>query len=158
MAEPIDYGKVLDALMEERTNLDTMIAWAKRKLAETRAEGEIPTVETLLRGADKPQKPKVDSVRLWGGIKSDTFFKMSVTDAIEHCLNIAKKPLTAKDITETLSVGGLTHKAKDLYQTVFPTLGRMKERGIVEKLPTGEWGLAAWYGRKSAPSQTEEGK
>jgi hypothetical protein len=155
MAEGIDYGKLLDALIEERGKIDMMISWAKGKLAEGNPGGSV-TVDTLLR--DRPEKSS-EPMR-HPRFKSDTFFKMSVMDAIEECLNIAKRPLPAKDITDALQSGGLTHKAKDLYQTVFPTLGRMKERGIVEKLPTGEWGLAAWYGRKSAssPQATEEEK
>jgi hypothetical protein len=154
MAEGIDYGKLVDALTEERNKLDIMLSWAKGKLAEGNSGGSV-TVDTLLR--DRPDKPS-EPLR-HPRFKSDTFFKMSVMDAIEECLNLTKRPLTAKDITTALQSGGLTHKAKDLYQTVFPTLSRMKDRGIVERLPTGEWGLAAWYGRKSALApQTEEGK
>lgn len=154
MAEPIDYGKLLDGLLEERAKLETMIAWVKGKLAETNQNPPV-TVDTLLRErSERPAEPSRHP-----RLKSDTFFKMSVIDAIEECLSIAKRPLTAREITDALEAGGLTHKAKNLYQTVFPTLSRMRDRGIVEQLPTGgQWGLAAWYGRKNAspPQETEE--
>src|SRR5579864_6130294 len=155
MGEGIDYAKILDAVMVERANMDALVVWLKRKIAESNS-GDSVTIDTLLRDRPEnpPQKPseRIRHPRL----KSDTFFKMSVIDAIEECLKLEKRPLTAKEITDALQSGGLTHKAKDLYQTVFPTLGRMKDRGIVEKLPTGEWGLAAWYERKAPQAEPEE--
>jgi hypothetical protein len=84
---------------------------------------------------------------------------MSVPEAIRAFLNIMKRPQTARDITDALQAGGLSHKAKDLYQTVFPTLQRMKAQGEVDKLANGEWGLSEWYttGRR-AEAENEPAK
>ena len=78
---------------------------------------------------------------------------MSVQEAIRAFLNLMKEPKSAREITDGLAYGGLDHKAKDLYQTVFPTLQRMKEKGEVDKLGNGDWGLSEWYDRKNS---TEE--
>jgi hypothetical protein len=150
MAEEIDYEKILSKLQEDRADLDRMIAWVKGKLAKSDPL-EHPTVDSLIQ--KRPDDP-VRSPRF----KSDTFFKMSVQQAIARCLALAKRPLTAREITGALETGGLTHKAKDLYQTVFPTLMRMKDKGEVDKLADGGWGLSAWYDRKTQQPSAEEGK
>lgn len=147
MAEGTDYEKILDDLLEERANLDKMIAWVRGKLAKGNPEEPV-TVDKLL-----PQRP--NEPPRFPRLKADTFFKMSFQQAIHECLAIMRRPMSAKEITVALQSGGLTHKAKDLYQTVFPTLGRMKEKGEVDKLPDGLWGLAEWYDRKTPQSSVE---
>jgi len=145
MAEGTDYGKILDELLEERANLDKMIAWVKSKLPAS--NGEPVTIGALLQ--ERPSERHSEPIR-HPRLKSDTFFKMSTSEAIAACLNLMKRPLTAREITDALQSGGLTHKAKDLYQTVFPTLLRLKDRGDVEKLADSKWGLAEWYKNRGA--------
>lgn len=143
------YEKILDDLMEERANLDRMIDWVKGKLSKNDS-GDPVTVEKLRSQWGEPTR--------FPGLRSDSFFKLTTQQAIKACLNIMKKPMTAKDITSALQAGGLTHKAKDLYQTVFPTLMRMKKSGEIDKLPDGNWGLSEWYNRKSSQPQGDEEK
>ena len=149
MTEGIDFEALLATLEEERANLDKMIAWVKWKLPKADSNGAAKIEQMIAQRSEVMRFPR---------LKSDTFFKMSFPQAITECLNIMKRPMSARDITNALQEGGLTHKAKDLYQTVFPTLQRMKEKGEVDKLPNGDWGLAEWYRQKSAQSQVEEGK
>jgi hypothetical protein len=79
---------------------------------------------------------------------------MSVPEAIRAYLNLVKRPQSARDITDALQAGGLTHRATNLYQTVFPTLQRMmKVSGEVDKLPDGLWALSEWYNRKNASEE-----
>jgi hypothetical protein len=148
MAEGTDYAKILTELLEERANLDRMIAWVQAKLAiEERGVGPIPGTVTM------PSVAQGTAVLRFPRLRQDAFFKMSVPEAIRAFLNIMKRPQTARDITDALQAGGLSHKAKDLYQTVFPTLQRMKSNGEVGKLANGEWGLSEWYttGRRAEP-------
>jgi hypothetical protein len=91
-------------------------------------------------------------------ISTDQFFKMSVPEAIRAFLNLQKRPQTARDITDALEAGGLSHKAKDLYQTVFPTLMRMQTKNEVDKLGNGEWGLSEWYRRGNEQDKREPEK
>ena len=87
---------------------------------------------------------------------------MSVSEGIKSYLSIAKRPQTAREITDALKAGGLTFKAKNLYQTVFPTLSRMAtETKEIDKLPDRTWGLAEWYSgarRAVAENPTGEGE
>ncbi len=162
MADNEDYEKLLGEALEERAivaqdlaGIDSMIAFLKKKLGRT--DGPVtayPDPENLpLRHAPvvAPQPMRFPRV-----VSSDAFFKMNVPDAIKAFLNIVKRPQTTRSITDALQTGGLTHRAKDLYQTVFPTLMRMKDRGDIEKLANGEWGLAEWYRRSTQPQAEEE--
>jgi hypothetical protein len=153
MAEGTDYAKILAELLEERTNLDRMIAWIQGKLAkEEQGVGPIPAT-MIMPSAPQGGAPLLRFPRL----RQDAFFKMSVPEAIRAFLNIMKRPQTARDITDALQAGGLSHKAKDQYQTVFPTLQRMKSNGEVDKLANGEWGLSEWYtaGRRAEPENAK---
>jgi|ERR1700739_925475 len=146
MAEGTDYEKILDGLLEDRANLDRLIVWVKGKLSKASPDEPV-TFDALLQ--ERPAERSNEPMR-HPRLKSDTFFKMSITEAIKACLNIMKRPLTAREITDALQSGGLTHKAKDLYQTVFPTLLRLKEKGEVDKLGDSKWGLADWYRNRGA--------
>jgi hypothetical protein len=150
MTEKNDYEKILSDLQEERANIERMIAWVKKKLYEI-DPSQSPTVEQLLE-----ERPK--EIMRFPRLKQDTFFKMSFQQAIRECLNLNRRPMSARDITRALQEGGLTHKAKDLYQTVFPALMRMKQKGEVDKVPNGDWALADWYRQKNTQAQSDEEK
>jgi hypothetical protein len=154
MSEPIDYEQLIEQLLAERADIDRMIAWARKRQAqsgifftdEQSPTSNPPQPETAPSnhyGANIPRFPR---------LAQDTFFRMSVPDAIKKYLNIAKRPKTAKDITTALDSGGLTHQAKNLYATVYPTLMRMEGANEVVRVGKGEWGLSDWYpsGRKAS--------
>jgi hypothetical protein len=145
-----DYEKMLADLLEERANLDRMIAWVKLRLGRTDADqAEMPA-----------SGPRASEPSKFGRLATDAFFRMSVSEAVKAYLAFAKKPQTAREITDALIAGGLTFKAKNLYQTVFPTLTRMaSEGGDVAKLKNNTWGLAEWYsaGRRTVVASTAEG-
>ncbi len=146
MNETTDYEKVLNDLLAERNELDRMISWVKNRLGRADVEPGAPAVAL----AKMPESTR------FGRLAKDAFFRMSVSDAIKAYLSFAKKPQSARDITDALIAGGLTFKAKNLYQTVFPTLSRMaKETGEVAKLKDNTWGLSEWYssGRKGVSSE-----
>ena len=149
----MDYQELLAELERDRENIDRMIAWLKNRMQQGTGPGTAylpessakPTSATLLR----------DSPNLLG-IPSDAFFRMSVQQAIKGFLNRAKRPMSAKDITTGLEAGGLTHQAKNLYATVYPTLLRMEDAGEVVRVSKGKWGLAEWYaGRKPATNEKQ---
>jgi hypothetical protein len=152
MNDDVDYGKVLDELVAEREKLDMMINWIKLRLG--RADVEV--------GAPKLIMGKVTEPMRFPRIATDAFFRMSVSEGIKAFLRLTnKKPQTARAITDALVAGGLRFKAKNPYQTVFPTLSRMaSEAKEIDKLPDGTWGLAEWYssGRREAKQDSAEEK
>lgn len=144
MSEGTNYEALLNDLLDERANIDRMIAWARTKLA---AMGDAPNLSQQPISTILPNFASIAPLKdlRFSRISSDQFFKMSVPEAIRAFLNIQKRPQSAKEITEGLKAGGFSHKAKDLYQTVFPTLMRMRAKSEVDKLANGEWGLSEWY-------------
>jgi hypothetical protein len=150
MNDATDYTKILDEMLAEREQLNQMIEWLKRRIG--RPDAGSPTVQ--ITKAEPMRFPR---------LAADAFFRMTVSEAIKAYLNIAKRPQTAREITDALKAGGLTFKAKNLYQTVFPTLSRMAtETKEVDKLPDGTWGLAEWYSNSrrtstgNAPEEEEK--
>lgn len=148
----MDYQQLLAELQEERSKIDYMIEWVKSRIQQSGAP--VADVVPIQSQTDAPAQPL-----RFPRLASDTFFRMSVPQAIKTFLNIVKRPQKAKAITQALDTGGLTHQAKDLYATVYPTLLRMEKSQEVVRIGDGEWGLAEWYpggGRKTNTNQEEK--
>lgn len=141
-----DYQVILEQLEEEQENIARLIVWVKGKMAQ-----QDGGVQALVEAAPKQSTP----MRFPRPVPSDAFFRMTVPEAIKKCLNIFKRPLSAKEITNALNEGGLTHQAKNLYATVYPTLLRMESANEVARVAKGEWGLSEWYGSRKI-SQEEK--
>ncbi len=151
MSEVPDYDKLLRGLEEERENIDRMIAWVQKKRLEQSADSsESPVANS---------KPAQNVPLRFPRLAPDTFFRMTVPQAIRELLNILKRPKSAKEITAALESGGLTHQSKNLYATVYPTLLRMEKANEVVRVGNREWGLSEWYpaGRK-ATDKSQNGK
>ena|SRR5579863_4088536 len=142
--------QLLTELEHERENIDRMIIWVKGRMEQT------DSAESVV----SPAKPALNTpMRFPRVLAADTFFRLTVPEAIKKYLNIAKRPKTAKDITAGLEAGGLTHQAKNLYATVYPTLLRMEKANEVARISKGEWGLSEWYsGRKANQEEKTESK
>ncbi len=147
MLEETDYKQLLAHLKEEQENIERLIVWVEGRMAQQ--EGTVEAVVT-----SQPTSAPMRFPRL----AKDTFFRMPVPQAIKTFLNIAKRPKSAKEITAALDSGGLTHKAKNLYATVYPTLLRMEKANEVVRVGNGEWGLNEWYpnARKAAAEEKIE--
>lgn len=147
----MDYQQLLAELEQERENIERMIVWVRGRMQQGDTAETIVKTGPVVSVDGRVRFPRV-------GMSSDAFFRMSVPDAIKKFLNIAKGPRTAKEITAGLEQGGLTHQAKNLYATVYPTLLRMSQAGDVVRVGSGQWGLAEWYpaGRKPAQPTQEE--
>ncbi len=82
-----------------------------------------------------------------GPLRSDTFFRLSVPDAIKKYLAMAKRPQSPKEIAVALKQGGVLSQAAHFYANVTTALKRLKDSGDVVNTKEG-WGLAAWYPNK----------
>jgi hypothetical protein len=92
-------------------------------------------------------------------ILHDTFFKMTIPDAAEKDLRLAKKTKRTSDIAASLLKGGLKSASKNFPSMVKTVLARDARFVRVNK----EWGLTEWYpgmrrGRAAAdPSDSNDG-
>ena len=146
----IDYTAVLADLENDRDELDTLIAFIKRKKLgqeagqEGTGTGMIHTRPVTIRtgpGALTFSAP-------------DAFFGLGLIDAAKKYLSGVKAPRSAKEIAQALVSGGFTTTSKDFNNTVFSVLSREnKQDGAIVKVNTG-WGLPEWYpGLKRGKSQ-----
>ncbi len=122
----IDYVAVLADLLARRESLDKAIE-AVRPLAGQSA----PRANLALNGIE---------------IRSDTFFGLSVPEAIRKLMAMKRKPLTPAEIAEDLEKGGLTHSSASFVNTVGSVLHRLAkgDSGII-LVKRGQYGLAEWY-------------
>lgn len=157
MSQEIDYEQLIQKLLEDRADIDRMIAWARQK-RQQETEGLSGEVSLPHPQPETAGSNHYAAIQRFPRLAQDTFFRLSVPEAIKKYLNIAKRPKTAKDITAALNAGGLTHQAKNLYATVYPTLMRMESNNEVVRVGKGEWGLNEWYpsGRKGSQEEKTE--
>lgn len=150
MPEGADYEQILADLEQERENIERMIIWVKGRMQQS---------DSAEATASPARPANTGPMRFPRLLPPDAFFRMSVPDAIKKYLNMTnKRPKTAKEITAALDTGGLTHQAKNLYATVYPTLMRMEDAKEVVRVGKREWGLTEWYpsGRKANQDEKTE--
>jgi hypothetical protein len=151
--QPNKYAVMLAQLQAERVKLDAAIE-AMRPLAglEIGSDTISPSSESTITATPDHLPAKVDF---------DTFFSLSIPEAIKKYLAMMKRPQTVADITKALETGGLSTTATNLMGTVTATLTRMKRiNGDVVAVRRGEWALTEWYkGRRfDKPEPTKKPK
>lgn len=131
----IDYVKVLADLEAKRDALNSAIEGIRKLLnvnAQMLPDGTVQTITPQLTNGEE--------------MRSDSFFGMSLRDAIKKYLAMKKKPKSYRDIADALEEGGFQHASKKFYSTVNTTLGRMAEGDDADVCKIrGEWGLLEWY-------------
>ncbi len=142
MAEAIDYAAVLADLEAKRAAIDNMIANVRQMLNLGAEQG------AALSGAKKTTAE----------VEVDSFFGMSIPDAIIKFLGMMTQPQSVSDITRALQNGGLKSNAKNVALSVSSTLSRIKKAGQVV-LIQGKWGLQSRYpASRREPAQTPKAK
>jgi DNA-directed RNA polymerase delta subunit len=132
-----DYKTVIADLKARRARLDTLIAGLEQEMLG--GSDSAPTEQAGIESRSD-LRPEPTEIRL------DTFFGLSIPDAIRKCFRISKRPLSLSELTNSLKGGGMLTTATNLMATVSATLQRMKQQsGEVVALGKGQWGLAEWY-------------
>lgn len=134
MENQIDYEAVLADLLSRRKAIDAAIEGIRQVSGISMANGEI-TVDLSTPPAPKPQNANC--------LQSDSFFNMSVSDAVYKYLEVMKRPQTLKVIGEALERGGLVHQSSNFSATIHTAIARRKNDFANPK--RGQWGLAKWY-------------
>jgi DNA-directed RNA polymerase delta subunit len=135
MANEIDYAAVLADMEAKRAALDSAIAGIRQWLSLGGGSEDTS-------GATSPQVAnRLDSPE----VKFDTFFGLSIPDAIRKFLAMTKRPQSVSDITRAFQDGGMTSTSKNLLTTVGSTLSRLKQVDGDLVSVQGKWGLREWY-------------
>jgi hypothetical protein len=129
-ADTNEYVVMLAKARAQRAALDVVIAGLEQLLG-TAGEDDSQPLSVLT---------KVDTE-----LRADSFFGLSIPDAIRKYLAIAKAPQSLSDITNALQKGGLITTSKNLLSTVSATLVRMKRLDGDVVPVQGKWGLTEWY-------------
>jgi hypothetical protein len=146
------YALMLVELEAERSKIDNAIAAIKQLMGAESADGGTSAP------AGAPVPPKRQD--LPSKVEFDTFFSLSIPEAIKKFLAMMKRPQTLAAITDALTAGGLSTTATDLMKTVTATLARMRRTsGEVVLVRRGEWGLKEWYpGRRFEQPEPKKSK
>lgn len=123
----IDYAAVLADLEAKRSAIDSAIAGVR---------------QMLNLGAE--QGVTVSSEKKEAAVRFDSFFRMSMPDAIAKYLEMAKTPQSVSEVMEALLTGGFKTTSKNPMPIVGSNLSRMKSAGLLVNVD-GKWGLASWY-------------
>jgi hypothetical protein len=133
--EMIDYNAVLTDLEAKRAAIDTAIA-AMRQMLNLGADQQSTSPNSVQPSERRDQLTE---------IRFDSFFGMSIPDAVKKCFAIIKRPLGLTEITKALGEGGLLSTSKDLSSTVSATLTRMKNTDGDLVQIQGKWAPVEWY-------------
>lgn len=77
-----------------------------------------------------------------GGIKHDSFLKMSIPEATKKLLEMKRVKQSTQEIIDALEQGGLP---RSKYNTLYSVLARReKQVGDIINMK-GDWGLKEWY-------------
>src|SRR3990172_2133010 len=116
--EQIDYKAVLADLKRRRDELDMAIQAIQRILGLVRGDStsvSAPKETFTPIGSDNE-------------IASDTFFNMSILEAVKKYLTMKKRPQGAMEIARALQDGGLINQSQNFTATVYTTLKRAYAR------------------------------
>ncbi len=140
--ETVDYTAVLAAMEAQRAKLDSAIAALREWLSVGGSESAPAASSGSLSPAASEKKSELPTK-----VEFDTFFSLSIPEAIKKYLAMTKRPQSVGTITEALRQGGLSTTATDLMGTVTATLSRMRKSKSHEVVIVrrGEWGLTEWY-------------
>lgn len=152
----VDYSAVLADLKKRRDEIDAVITLLERlyntgglltNMLDTAAAPATLVAPNPGSSASSMGPPAPRKEEAPGGIPSDAFFGMSISQAAQKFLSMRKKPATAPEIAEALEQGGFPHQSTRLPNTVNSVLTRnsVGTNPIFAKVKRGTWGLRVWY-------------
>lgn len=122
----IDYAAVLTDLLARRDALEKAIEAVRPLAGQNAAKAAASNISVEIKG--------------------DSFFGLSIPDAIRKLLNMKKKPLTPAEVASYLEEGGVTHSSANFVNTVGSVLHRSaKNETSIVQVKRGQYGLIEWY-------------
>lgn len=138
------YKPVIADLKARRARLDVTIATLEQ-IATGTFDNVASLDETLNSAGSDAGESRADQQATPTEIRSDTFFGLSIPDAIRKCFRIMKRPMSLSEITGSLKSGGLLTTATNLMPTISATLQRMKKQSELVSPNPGKWAPIEWY-------------
>jgi hypothetical protein len=136
----LDYSAVLADLEAKRADLDRAITSLRRIV-------ELGVIVGTAEGAP-PLLNDSASAGLHGGeVPVGAFLGKSIPEAAKLCLQIVKRKLTSREVSDYLKKGGIETTAHNFPSLVHSILTRASSKSPAEilKLDRSHWGLAEWY-------------
>jgi hypothetical protein len=138
----LDYGAVLADLEAKRTAIEQAITSLRVAAASGALIGKF--------GDSMP--PMSDNVSITlgprgGEVPVGAFLGKSILEAAKLCLQIVKRKMTTREITDALQKGGIETTAKTSFPAIVHSILMRANRagtGIV-KVDRSHWGLGEWY-------------
>jgi hypothetical protein len=143
----------LAELEAEQAQRAVVIATLRQKLGLPAEDGLGVTVALPTISAGATVAPMTPMTPATGGLRSDTFFRLSIPEAIKKYLGMVKRPQSPKDIAYSLKQGGVLSQSADFNSTVHTALSRLSVAGDLVKTKEG-WGLSEWYPSGKRPEPT----
>ena len=141
--DTVDYQPVLADLRARRARLDLLIAGIEAEyLGKTDA---MPTPDS--DGASAT----ASAIAVPVAIHPDTFFGLTIIDAVKKYLRMAKRAQHAKAISDALDQGGLKRPGDNVLSGILVRAAKGRE---IVKVGRGLWGLSEWYPK--APREPRE--
>lgn len=132
-------------MAQEPTHMDAAIAelegWKERISTAIETMKALSAQAGALPAGPPPGNPARAGDATINDIPHDAFFQMTVPDAAEKYLTLAKTTKPNAQVAEALLRGGLKSAAKNFRSMLNTVLSR--ESRFVKV--NGEWGLTAWY-------------
>jgi hypothetical protein len=154
MSENSELQAWLDDLEATQAKNALIIASLRERLGLEPGEGVTPLASPVVR-------PSNGTGQHHGPIRADTFFGLSIPEAIKKYLSIMKRPQFPKAIADALLEGGVLSQATNFSLNVNTALKRLRDSGVVVSTREG-WGLAAWYPNRkqveTAPAKKKAAK
>jgi hypothetical protein len=145
----------------DNNGVDWAAALADIEARIAKLQATADTIREVLMASGSPTAPGGGKGPSGGGIRPDTFLKLSIPDAAKKFLEMERAKQSTQDIMDALEKGGLPPSK---YNTVYSILSR-REKVVGDIINMkGDWALAEWYpnhrpkAKKDAPAGPENAK
>jgi hypothetical protein len=148
--QAVDYAAVLADLEARRAQIDAAIA-VIRPLAGQLSMAMPPIAVT-------PAGTGIQTAGAAVEIREDSFFSLSIPEAVKKYLAMRKRPASTSEIIDALKRGGQINSSSDSFKASVPSVldrANSTGKGIV-RVSRGTWGLAEWYPNRPKKSTNDD--
>jgi hypothetical protein len=136
----------------EQSGVDWAAALADIEARIAKLQATADTIREFMVSDGSTAPPAGGNPFRGGGIKPNSFLKMSIPDATKKLLDITQAKQSTQDVMDALVKGGLPPSK---YNTVYSILARRASQvGDIINMK-GDWALTEWYPNHRAKSKKD---